>query len=41
MKKGRRLNMQDFKIEVAQALKSKIEDLTLEEIVETLEDKTR
>jgi arginyl-tRNA synthetase len=37
MKKGRRLNMQDFKIEVAQALKSKIEDLTLEEIVELIE----
>ena len=29
--------MQDFKIEVAQALKSKIEDLTLEEIVELIE----
>lgn len=31
--------MQDFKIEVAQALKSKIEDLTLEEIVELIEDR--
>ena len=29
--------MQDFKIEVAQALKSKIEDLTVEEIVELIE----
>ncbi|MGL5749494.1 MAG: arginine--tRNA ligase [Paraclostridium sp.] len=29
--------MQDFKIEVAQSLKSKIEDLTLEEIVELIE----